>query len=248
DDLKEHFWNRRIENNLIVDAPEILRRAEEVIGRWERKNNAANKNSSGDVIKSCQKSADEGDSKEVSEKIPIAKEKDTLRATVQTEMDCVASSETGKLPASECHEDNNIRQSSLVEKFDFDVNSKIVENIYTVENCTIPDSSESLENGKIFDDKQNIRDLLKAKEAIRNKLLQILKNSNEDQNQKAASEKSEESVENLDYSVHKGVENSNELKHPFYVQPRLLREENNLQRIFKPKEDVDNSSISLGPR
>ncbi|GFY41345.1 WD repeat-containing protein 47 [Trichonephila inaurata madagascariensis] len=246
EDLKEHFWNKRIENNLIVDAPEILRRAEEVIGRWERRNSSTNINSTGDVRKNAQKGVGEGDNKRASGKLPSVKEKDTSMATIPTGIERKTSSETS---SRYCEGNNKIRKSSPDEKFDFDVNSKITENSYTVENFMVPDSNDSLEENKIFDDKQNIRDLLKSKEKIRNKLLQILKNSTDDQNQNTNEEKSKESEENLDNSFPNKAEISSELKPPFYVQPQLLRkEENALQRIFKPKDVMDNSSVSLERR
>ncbi|XP_071042662.1 ankyrin repeat domain-containing protein 12-like [Parasteatoda tepidariorum] len=37
-ELRERFWNRRIENNMILDATDILKKAEGVIQRWEKLN------------------------------------------------------------------------------------------------------------------------------------------------------------------------------------------------------------------
>ncbi|GIY07531.1 WD repeat-containing protein 47 [Caerostris darwini] len=379
EDLKENFWNRRIQNNLIVDAPEILRRAEEVISRWEQRNRGNTKqeackmpprdakmpsrnskineisripNSSGDRnLDDCKqegskmtsrdekKSPRHGKINEINHlpdsggdwNLNDCKQeagKMSSRGVTMPSRDVTMSSrdekrsprhgkineinrlsdfggdwnlddckeETGKLsprdakmfsrdgkineinriPDSNSNNkkltrispikrrkqnlEENPRQknvSNIAEGFpvpycdeiesNFDLNSfankqeiqltKIDPNCYDCEGNVIFGINQSSEQNNVFDEKQNIRDLLEAKSKVRSKLLKILKNSTNDQNQTTTTDGSEESPKNVkdqnQWEELRRLDFLNAIQQPFFVQPNLLRrEEGNLKQIF----------------
>ncbi|GBN44461.1 hypothetical protein AVEN_67504-1, partial [Araneus ventricosus] len=254
EDLKEHFWNRKIQRNLIVDAPEILRRAEEVITRWERRNLSSGRRESD---KSSSKDARygvndgcAGDSKEVSGKLrntgTRCSQQKKSEGTISVPESCSRSEEKIDCSLSSTTEDT---ETKTVAEF-------FVPNNYEGEcDAVVGNVHEHIAK---FDEKQNIRDLLKAKEAVRDKLLQILKNSTDGQNNKAIGVEAKESPENLEEPICSGIlnkqENSREIKdlqQPFYMQLQLLRDkESHLESIFKPKTEkvTDNASLSADIR